>query len=251
MFGNDFKCKYGDKCKYEHDIEAYMASKPADIEGECPFWKREGGHCRFHLTCRFLGSHRALTADEIKEHKECDDLQTKETNELSMDFRKRLKRFDYNFPKARDFIERQKRATIDADTRARVEAGLIGAIADKERKQVCVLLEWGAVACTCCACFAFVGRGVASVVAPVVAPFVVGVAQSLRWHVCPWVCGSPPAPPSAVWSWLRVHWGQRCLLRAVALWATGSHALQLARPWLLLDPCPSFVSSCVSSCVFS
>lgn len=168
MFGNDFKCKYGDKCKYEHDIEAYMASKPADIEGECPFWKREGGHCRFHLTCRFLGSHRALTADEIKEHKECDDLQTKETNELSMDFRKRLKRFDYNFPKARDFIERQKRATIDADTRARVEAGLIGAIADKERKQVCVLLEWGAVACTCCACFAFVGRGVASVVAPVV-----------------------------------------------------------------------------------
>ncbi|CAM8899070.1 unnamed protein product [Rhodiola kirilowii] len=38
-------CPYGDKCRNSHDIEAYKAQKPADLEGTCPFVGTEG-KCR-------------------------------------------------------------------------------------------------------------------------------------------------------------------------------------------------------------
>ena len=30
-------CLYGDKCKFSHDVAAYLSAKPADLPGPCPF----------------------------------------------------------------------------------------------------------------------------------------------------------------------------------------------------------------------
>ena len=30
-------CPFGDNCKFSHDVEAYLASKPADLPGQCPY----------------------------------------------------------------------------------------------------------------------------------------------------------------------------------------------------------------------
>ena len=30
-------CPFGDSCKFSHDVEAYLASKPADLPGQCPY----------------------------------------------------------------------------------------------------------------------------------------------------------------------------------------------------------------------
>ena len=30
-------CSYGDSCKFNHDITAFLASKPPDLPGPCPF----------------------------------------------------------------------------------------------------------------------------------------------------------------------------------------------------------------------
>ncbi|GME90444.1 unnamed protein product [Ambrosiozyma monospora] len=50
-------CTYGaENCKFSHDMESYLALKPADIPGNCPVWEALG-YCPAGLKCRWLGSH--------------------------------------------------------------------------------------------------------------------------------------------------------------------------------------------------
>ncbi|VDC04359.1 unnamed protein product [Peniophora sp. CBMAI 1063] len=91
-FAGDGQCEFGDKCRFSHDIPAYLAAKPKDIylppasdlidfspfvavpldyteaEGSvqplsrCPVYERTGS-CRHGLKCRFLGGHAKLNED--------------------------------------------------------------------------------------------------------------------------------------------------------------------------------------------
>lgn len=31
------RCRFGDGCRFSHDIAAYLAARPADLPGRCPF----------------------------------------------------------------------------------------------------------------------------------------------------------------------------------------------------------------------
>ncbi|KZV62143.1 zinc finger dihydrouridine synthase [Peniophora sp. CONT] len=91
-FAGEGQCEFGDKCRFSHDIPAYLAAKPKDIylpaasdlvehspfvavplaytEAEssvqplsrCPVYERTGS-CRHGLKCRFLGGHAKLNED--------------------------------------------------------------------------------------------------------------------------------------------------------------------------------------------
>lgn len=52
-------CAYGDTCKYSHDLDDYMTSKPPDLPGTCPF-QAAGMPCR-HGAARFLVETQSLT----------------------------------------------------------------------------------------------------------------------------------------------------------------------------------------------
>lgn len=74
-FSDEFshpECKFGDKCKLEHDIRKYLSEgKSADIQamdGKCPVWDVRGT-CNVGWKCRFVGSHSTEkdTADGRKE----------------------------------------------------------------------------------------------------------------------------------------------------------------------------------------
>ncbi|KAG5417232.1 DUS3 [Candida metapsilosis] len=45
-----------DKCRFSHDMEAYLASKPEDIDGICPVFEALG-YCPSGMKCRWLNSH--------------------------------------------------------------------------------------------------------------------------------------------------------------------------------------------------
>ena len=54
------ECPFGDKCRYEHDLRAYLSQyKRQDLstlEGRCPAWQARGW-CNSGWRCRFVGSH--------------------------------------------------------------------------------------------------------------------------------------------------------------------------------------------------
>ncbi|KAK8700045.1 hypothetical protein V6N13_018450 [Hibiscus sabdariffa] len=88
-------CSYKDKCRFSHDIQAFIAQKPVDLEGDCPYTQAEVP-CPYGLTCRFTGTHKdsasAATANVLKK--------SSELNGLSKDVQKLLWKNKMCFTKA-------------------------------------------------------------------------------------------------------------------------------------------------------
>ncbi|KAK4378213.1 hypothetical protein RND71_000075 [Anisodus tanguticus] len=87
-------CPYNDKCRFSHDLEAFKAEKPADIEGSCPFLVYEGP-CPYGLGCRFAGTHRDVSAQTENLTR-----MSSEVNFFNKDTQKLLWKNKMKFPKA-------------------------------------------------------------------------------------------------------------------------------------------------------
>jgi len=105
MTGDPSQCQYGESCKFEHDLEKYIESKPKDLEGVCPVYEAIG-YCPSGLKCRWLFTHytngRLTIVDELKE------LVAKtnyETNRVSVQDQNLLQRKKFDFKKADVFIK--------------------------------------------------------------------------------------------------------------------------------------------------
>lgn len=77
-------CTFGEKCKFMHDVETYMKSKPVDIAKECITFRREGV-CKFSFACRYAGDHVEFQEGKgyvnIVKTKEVNDEQKKDNPE--------------------------------------------------------------------------------------------------------------------------------------------------------------------------
>ncbi|GAB2267641.1 hypothetical protein Dimus_002622 [Dionaea muscipula] len=93
--GDVNSCPYGAKCRFGHDLEAFKAQKPADLEGICPFTSAER-RCPYGLSCRFLGTHKDPSSSGNL------DAQTEicEVNGLKKDVQRLLWKNKMKFPKA-------------------------------------------------------------------------------------------------------------------------------------------------------
>ncbi|GMP37701.1 hypothetical protein CsSME_00009276 [Camellia sinensis var. sinensis] len=93
--GDVSSCRYNDKCHFSHDVEAFKAEKPDDLEGECPFLSAEGP-CPYGLACRFSGTHKDGFSGEALDGRK----KNSEMNGLSKDVQKLLWKNKMKFPKA-------------------------------------------------------------------------------------------------------------------------------------------------------
>lgn len=92
------ECFYGNKCKFSHDKEKFLASKLPDIGEKCYIYETYG-KCSYGIACRFAKSH--LTSDlKNMTNKDIIDKVNREkvvsnvlSKELKMIFRKRT--YDY------------------------------------------------------------------------------------------------------------------------------------------------------------
>ena len=112
------QCKFGEKCKYEHDLRKYLQQyKRADLEtfnGKCPLFAAKGW-CSSGWSCRFVGSHSAEheTDDGRKELvllREGNDDQTTEdgvavVNAISSSTKYELMKKKYATPKTDKYLE--------------------------------------------------------------------------------------------------------------------------------------------------
>lgn len=60
------RCARGDSCKFSHDLDAYVARKPPDLPGLCPFtWADAENGCPYGVTCRWATTHTASLPPSI------------------------------------------------------------------------------------------------------------------------------------------------------------------------------------------
>eukprot|EP00268_Persea_americana_P044413 TRINITY_DN4490_c0_g1_i1.p1 TRINITY_DN4490_c0_g1~~TRINITY_DN4490_c0_g1_i1.p1 ORF type:complete len:697 (+),score=149.07 TRINITY_DN4490_c0_g1_i1:280-2370(+) len=88
-------CRYDGNCRFSHDLEAFKALKPADIEGNCPFLGFEEP-CPYGLACRFSGTHKDNgPAETLNVQKK-----SSEVNGLNKDVQRLLWKNKMSFPRA-------------------------------------------------------------------------------------------------------------------------------------------------------
>lgn len=89
-------CPYGKDCRFNHDLEAFLAQKPPDLHGECPFLSISKP-CPYGAACRFAGTHQEITNRKVEpsEVEKPDEL-----NNLRKDFQKLLWKNLASFPRA-------------------------------------------------------------------------------------------------------------------------------------------------------
>ncbi|KAK6136655.1 hypothetical protein DH2020_029599 [Rehmannia glutinosa] len=96
--GKVSSCPYNEKCRFSHDLEAFKAQKPDDLEGICPFINSEGP-CPYGLACRFAGTHNDGNG-EVANGANNGDNRKSEMNVLKKDVQKLLWKNKIKFPKA-------------------------------------------------------------------------------------------------------------------------------------------------------
>ncbi|KAJ0971002.1 hypothetical protein J5N97_018961 [Dioscorea zingiberensis] len=94
-FGKADACRYGGKCRFSHDLDAYLAQKPADLEGTCPFASVKES-CPYGLACRFFSSHSEVVSSKDENAPK----KSSEINGLNKDLQKLLWKNKVSFPKA-------------------------------------------------------------------------------------------------------------------------------------------------------
>lgn len=92
--GDASSCRYNEKCRFSHDVEAFKAQKPDDLEGVCPFVSAEVP-CPYGLACRFSGTHKDGFSADLNGRKE-----NHEMNGLKKDVQKLLWKNKMRFSKA-------------------------------------------------------------------------------------------------------------------------------------------------------
>ncbi|XP_011088544.1 tRNA-dihydrouridine(47) synthase [NAD(P)(+)]-like isoform X2 [Sesamum indicum] len=102
--GKVSSCPYGDRCRFNHDVEAFKAQKPDDLDGMCPFLTTKGP-CPYGLACRFAGTHKDDNGEAANETINGDE-RSSEMNVLKKDVQKLLwKKNRMKFPKADAALE--------------------------------------------------------------------------------------------------------------------------------------------------
>eukprot|EP01018_Ginkgo_biloba_P019991 Gb_16506 [translate_table: standard] len=94
--GNVKACTYNGNCRYSHDLEGFLAQKPADLPGQCPFLHK-AEPCRYGVACRFAGTH--VEHNSPREETLINDT-SYEMNGLDKDLQKLIWKNAVTFPKA-------------------------------------------------------------------------------------------------------------------------------------------------------
>ncbi|XP_054252228.1 tRNA-dihydrouridine(47) synthase [NAD(P)(+)]-like [Indicator indicator] len=99
------KCSFGPRCRFLHDVGAYMATKPADLGSSCVLFQTFG-KCTYGVTCRFAQAHlghgyqNLINTDLAKQW----EGRSLVRNNLSKDLQHQLRKRRFSFRKAEEYL---------------------------------------------------------------------------------------------------------------------------------------------------
>ncbi|KAI9096872.1 hypothetical protein DFS34DRAFT_642997 [Phlyctochytrium arcticum] len=98
-------CDKGDSCKWSHDVEAYLNSKPADLGPKCPQIEAFG-ECKYGLKCYFARGHRGSEEEQVSHLalQESERSNPSIQNTLPRDFQKDLRTRRVKLHKSEDYV---------------------------------------------------------------------------------------------------------------------------------------------------
>ncbi|KAI8388710.1 uncharacterized protein BYT42DRAFT_244302 [Radiomyces spectabilis] len=108
-------CPFGESCRFSHDLEAYMASKPEDLGDRCVQFDLFG-KCRHGFKCRFLKAHLDENGKLIVNEELVKKNPVYTTNGISSETQQALQNFQFKFPKSEVYmkeVEAEKQAEED------------------------------------------------------------------------------------------------------------------------------------------
>uniref|UniRef100_A0A8B9PX76 tRNA-dihydrouridine(47) synthase [NAD(P)(+)] n=1 Tax=Apteryx owenii TaxID=8824 RepID=A0A8B9PX76_APTOW len=101
------KCYFGSRCRFLHDIDEYMAVKPADLGQNCVLFETFG-KCIYGVTCRFAQAHLGDGYQNIINMDLAKQWEGKSLvrNNLSKDLQNQLRKKKFSFEKADEYLRR-------------------------------------------------------------------------------------------------------------------------------------------------
>ncbi|NWX92207.1 DUS3L synthase, partial [Nothoprocta pentlandii] len=101
------KCYFGSRCRFLHDINEYMAVKPADLGQNCVLFATFG-KCIYGVTCRFAQAHLGDGYQNVINVELAKQWEGKSLvrNNLPKDLQHRLRKKKFSFEKADEYLRR-------------------------------------------------------------------------------------------------------------------------------------------------
>ncbi|KAI9278071.1 hypothetical protein BY458DRAFT_565654, partial [Sporodiniella umbellata] len=115
----DKQCPNAEKCRYSHDLEAYLAAKPADIGTECVHFNLFG-RCPYGYKCRYLIAHIDENKKLIVNEDKVAENNVYTTNGITHATQVALNRSRHAFPKTTEYmaaVKAQIKEEEEADKR--------------------------------------------------------------------------------------------------------------------------------------
>ena len=103
-------CPFQETCKFLHDVEGFLSTKPADLGDTCVNFAASG-RCRYGIECRFSGQHTTPDHKNIIDEEKFNafhaaNYDSKNNNMISKDTMNSVRKKKYLFPRADEFIKK-------------------------------------------------------------------------------------------------------------------------------------------------
>ena len=100
------ECRFGDKCRYSHNVKEFMEKKPKDLGDKCHIFETYG-KCMYGVACRFATQHLTPELENVVNQERFEKSQQNKStyNALDKDLQIQLRKRGYQFDKADVFIK--------------------------------------------------------------------------------------------------------------------------------------------------